>query len=137
MNRTDFQRLAMEFLRDAKALLAARRWARAYYVSGYVVECGLKAAIAKLTKEGDFPDKGFAEKCWTHELRRLISLAGLRDAWEGDLASDVELDENWSVVTEWNESSRYARKTKRQAERLYAAITDKTHGVLSWIKLRW
>ena len=38
---------------------------------------------------------------------------------------------------EWNESSRYARKTKAEAEDLYEAITDNKHGVLSWLKPRW
>ena len=33
--------------------------------------------------------------------------------------------------------SRYDRTAKAKAEKLYAAITDKKHGVLSWIKARW
>jgi hypothetical protein len=37
----------------------------------------------------------------------------------------------------WKEDSRYTRTAKAKAEELYAAITDKKHGVLSWLKLRW
>ncbi|MCP5119377.1 MAG: HEPN domain-containing protein, partial [bacterium] len=49
MNRTDFQNLALERLDDAKVLLDGGRYNGAYYLSGYVVECALKACIAKLT----------------------------------------------------------------------------------------
>ena len=79
MNRVELQRLAIERLTDAKALLAARRWSAAYYLCGYGVECALKACIAKLMKSEEFPDKTFAEKCWTHNLQQLLGLAGLKD----------------------------------------------------------
>ncbi len=74
MNRAELQRLANERIQDARALLAARRWSAAYYLAGYAVECALKACIAKLMKAEDFPDKSFAEKCWTHDLDRLVVL---------------------------------------------------------------
>jgi len=40
-------------------------------------------------------------------------------------------------TTDWSESSRYLRKARAKAEELYIAITDKKHGVLTWIKGRW
>jgi HEPN domain-containing protein len=54
MNRTDLQILAEDRLKDAEVLLAKGRFAAAYYLAGYAVECGLKACIAKLTKAEDF-----------------------------------------------------------------------------------
>jgi hypothetical protein len=53
------------------------------------------------------------------------------------LQADTDLRDNWDIVKEWNESSRYARKTKADATDLYEAITDNKHGVLSWLKPRW
>ena len=50
MNRADLQKLAEERLADAELLLANGRFGGAYYLSGYVVECALKACIAQLTK---------------------------------------------------------------------------------------
>jgi hypothetical protein len=44
---------------------------------------------------------------------------------------------NWDSVKEWKEESRYPRTMKAEAEKLHKAITDKVHGVLSWLKLRW
>jgi HEPN domain-containing protein len=77
VNRADLQRLANERITDAKVLLAARRWSGAYYLAGYAMECALKACIAKLMKSEEFPDKKFAEKCWTHSLTTLLDIAGL------------------------------------------------------------
>jgi HEPN domain-containing protein len=74
VNRAELQRLAMERIGDARALLAARRWSAAYYIAGYAVECALKACIAKLMKSEEFPDKRFADKCWAHN--RVVAQQG-------------------------------------------------------------
>ena len=71
MNRGDFQKLAEMRLDDAKALLDQGKWAGAYYLAGYAVECALKACVAKLTNQYDFPDKQLANKCYTHDLDEL------------------------------------------------------------------
>ena len=39
MNRNDFQQLAEDHLRHAKALLDAELYSGAYYICGYEVEC--------------------------------------------------------------------------------------------------
>ena len=38
VNRADWQKLALERIKDAKALLKLKRWAAAYYLAGYAVE---------------------------------------------------------------------------------------------------
>jgi HEPN domain-containing protein len=137
VNRAELQRLAKERISDAKVLLGARHWSAAYYLAGYVVECALKACIAKLMKPEEFPDKIFAEKCWTHNLPQLLGLAGLKADLDTATQADPDLADNWDTVKEWTESSRYARTTKAKAENLYEANTDRKHGVLSWLKRRW
>jgi hypothetical protein len=69
MNRLTFQQLAETRLLDAKALFQAGRFDAAYYLAGYVVECALKACIAKKTREHDFPDRD-ANKYYIHNLTR-------------------------------------------------------------------
>jgi HEPN domain-containing protein len=137
VNRAELQWLAKERIKDAKALLQARRWSAAYYVAGYAVECGLKACIAKLMRAEEFPDKAFAEKCWTHNLQQLLGVAGLKTDLEIAMQADPDLADNWDTAKEWNESSRYARTAKATAEGLYDAITDRRHGVLTWLKRHW
>lgn len=137
MNRAELKRLAHERMSDAKLLLDDRHWSGAYYLAGYAVECALKACIAKLMKSEEFPDKTFAEKCWTHNLPQLLGLARLKADLDAATQAAPDLADNWDTVKEWSESSRYARTMKAKAEILYEAITDKKHGLLSWLKRRW
>jgi HEPN domain-containing protein len=137
VNRADFQRLANDRITDAKVLPAAKRWAAAYYLAGYAVESALKACIAKLMKSEEFPDRSFAEKCWTHNLPQLLALTGLKPDFDAVTQADPDLADRWDTVKDWSESSRYARATRVEAEELFEAITDKKHRVLTWIKLRW
>jgi len=74
MNRADFQKLAELRLGEAKVLLDNKRYEGAYYLIGYAVECGLKACIAKHTKEHDFPAKN-SEKLYIHDLSILLKFS--------------------------------------------------------------
>ena len=137
MNRADFQQLADIRIEEAAALLAAQKWDGAYYLAGYAVECALKACIAKLTSEFDFPDKRFAEKCFTHDLERLLDCADPDDQLKTDMKTDPIRLRHWKTTILWEEASRYERKPQAEAEMLYNAITDPTHGVLTWLKRNW
>ena len=137
MNRTDFQQLAQERVRDADALLNAGQWSGAYYVAGYAVECGLKACIAKLTNAYDYPNKDLAQKCYTHKIETLVEVAGLEFQRKADATLNPALGASWIVVKDWDEKTRYRQWTELQARELFAAITDTTHGVLPWIMDSW
>jgi hypothetical protein len=138
MNRAELQQFARDRVRDAKALLATRRWSGAYYLIGYAVECALKACvIAYLMKTDLFPARRFSEQCWTHNLDQLMELAGLQAEFDPAVAADPELKARWETVRNWSEASRYTRKTRAEATGLYNAITDKKHGVLSWTQSWW
>ena len=137
MNRTELQWLAKERIREAKVLLDAQHWSGAYYLAGYAVECALKACIAKGMLAEEFPDKSFTDKCWTHNLVQLLGPTGLKDDFDAAVQADTDLRDNWNIVKEWTEASRYARKKKADAQDLYDAIIDRKHGVLSWLNRRW
>jgi hypothetical protein len=90
VNRAEFQRLANDRIADAKALLAAKRWAAAYYLAGYAVECALKSCVlARLSAEPEvvFQDRRFSERCWTHSLIQLVDLGEMdaEELWETTL----------------------------------------------------
>jgi HEPN domain-containing protein len=137
MNRTDFQQLAEERVRDAEALISHGQWSGAYYLAGYAVECGLKACISKLTGEHDFPDKVIAQKSYTHDIESLVTLAELKVERDTDAAADPVFSGNWSVLKDWDENARYRLMTEVQARELFNAVTDSKTGVLPWIKVRW
>ena len=126
MNRYDFQKLARVRLKDAEVLFKAGRFEGSFYLSGYVIECALKACIAKRTRRYDFPDKALPQGAYTHDLTQLVSLAKLESALRTEF-----------VVKEWNERSRYEANGQQQAEDLLNAVNDRRHGVLKWIRKYW
>ena len=137
MTRTEFQDLAEERAQDAQALLSAGRWSGAYYLAGYSTECGLKACIAKLTNQDDYPDKVFAQSCWTHKLETLVRLAGLESLRAAQASLNPTFGIHWGIAKDWDEESRYKLWTESQARKLFAALTDLTDGVLPWIRGHW
>jgi len=72
MTRNDFKELAEVRIDEANALLSAGKYDGAYYLAGYAVECALKACIAKLTNEYDFPPKPKSiYDCYSHEIEKM------------------------------------------------------------------
>jgi hypothetical protein len=106
-------------------------------LAGYAVECGLKACIAKGTRRHEFPEKRRVDSSYSHNLRELIKVAGLSDAFAEHARTDPDFRLNWEVVQAWSEQSRYEKHRSEAAAELLAAIVDKHHGVISWIKLHW
>jgi HEPN domain-containing protein len=138
MDRNDFADLALTRLKEAKILLDNQSWDGAYYLCGYAVECGLKACIAKKTKEHEFPPpRATIAKYYTHDLDVLMKAAGLDLQLNRDMANDQDLRFNWKLAVTWEEISRYEKHSDKEALDLYSAITDPDHGVMKWIKRHW
>ena len=138
MNRGIFQQISEVRRRDAATLLKARQYSGAYYLTGYAVECALKACVAKQVRRYDFPDRKLANEVFTHDLKKLMSLAGLAPEFEKEMETNKPLELNWAVVKDWSESSRYEIGiTEAQARDLYSGCTARKDGVLNWIRRRW
>jgi HEPN domain-containing protein len=137
MNRNDLQRLAGIRIREANTLFKAGEYSGAYYLAGYAVECALKARIAKAVQRHDFPEKGLADKVFTHNLRDLLKLADLNDELETAKKASRNFAAGWDEVIKWSEASRYTIWTRNQAEVLLDAILKRKDGVMPWIKQRW
>jgi HEPN domain-containing protein len=137
MNRIDFQEIAELRLRESKTLLDAGFPDGAYYLAGYAVECALKACIAKRTREHDFPEKKLVNDSHTHDLEKLLTVAELKGELDAAVQADPMMEESRTTVQEWSETSRYEKKTVREATRLLKAIEDREGGLLPWIMQRW
>jgi hypothetical protein len=109
----------------------------AYYLAGYAVECALKACIAKETKRYEFPEKERVFSSYSHKLQDLVKVAGLEQALAGVVRMSPEFRTNWQVAKSWSEQTRYQRHRSEKAEELLAAVGDRTHRVISWIKRYW
>jgi HEPN domain-containing protein len=138
MNRLDFQRLSRLRQREAAALLAAGHYSGAYYLIGYAVECALKARIAKQVRRHDFPDKRLANETHTHDIEKLVRLAGLAPELQRDMTPSRALELNWAIVRDWSETACYETVlSERQTRDLFSACTARRHGILNWIRRRW
>jgi len=138
MNRTDLQSLAELRIKEAEILLQAASYPGAYYLAGYAVECGLKACIAKQTKQHDFPDRELVNRSYTHKLEELLKAAQLKDRLDSYMKSNKQLEAYWACVVDWDEKKRYELGvTQKEVKDLYDAISDPMNGVLQWLKKSW
>ena len=142
MDRVKLQTLAKERLKDAKALLGRKRWSGAYSLSGYVIECGLKACLLKHLGNSDaiFGDDKYLKRlaeCWTHDLVKLVNLAGLDASFGAARAANIALEAFWGVAKDWKETSRYEIKNEVEARAMFEAVSHNPDGVYQWIKSIW
>jgi HEPN domain-containing protein len=139
VTRTDFQNLAQLRLDEAQCLLSAGHFCGAYYVAGYVIECALKACIAKQTQAGDFPPAAnLKDSHFTHELTKLLKTANL----EGNLRTQSQaVQDNWRLLSGapgGSENRRYETNISQvEANDCLNAINDANDRVLIWLKNHW
>jgi HEPN domain-containing protein len=128
----------MSRLADAQVLLRARRYAGAYYMAGYAVECALKACIAQQFKRQTVPPKKLVDGVYQHDLTQLLGLADLSTRLGTASGSNLALSRNWDIVKGWRVESRYSpRRLRAEAHDLVAAVSDPNDGVLRWIQAFW
>ena len=136
--REDLQTLADMRAEDARILLDAGRYAGAYYLCGYAVECALKARIASQTQRHEFPELDRVRQSYTHRLPQLVQLGSLEGALNRQRRRSGIFDSNWIKLERWNEQARYNHGiTEQDARELYDAVTDAMDGVLTWLRNHW
>lgn len=89
------------------------------------VECALKACIAKETKRYDFPAKRKVNDSQTNDLKVLIRLANLEVARSEEAEDDAAFRNNWDIVQQWSEHSRYQRHVLSEAKVLLDAASPR------------
>ena len=138
MNRGDLQLLADLRVEDSRILLDAGRFAAAYYLLGYAVECGLKACVAKLTREHDFPDKQLVLDSYTHDLEQLLQISGVKREFDARVRMSKAFAVGGTTARDWTEAARYDNNISGdKARNLLKAVTDAESGVLTWLKTVW
>jgi|APLak6261678124_1056121.scaffolds.fasta_scaffold00001_3 HEPN domain-containing protein len=138
MNKTDLENLVEIRISEAATLLKSKNFPGAYYLAGYALECALKACIAKQVQQHDFPNKKLAEDSYSHDLQKLLGVAGLKQDLAKKEEEDTEFKLNWAVAKDWSEQARYEHNIEEtRANDLYNAIIDKNSGVLAWLKTYW
>ncbi|MCT7984221.1 HEPN domain-containing protein [Laspinema sp. A4] len=128
--------IALMRLKEVEVLINNRQYSGAYYLSGYVIECALKACIARKTQKFDFPDKKTVLDSYTHDLEKLVKVAQLENELKFHL-KNPDFNSRWLSVIQWNEESRYQKHSKQKTIDIYQSIKDPTHGVLQWLQQHW
>jgi HEPN domain-containing protein len=137
LKRADLQAIAKSKLEDAILLVENKRFSSAYYLSGYAIEIGLKACIAKQFTADVIPDKNFVIEIYKHNLKQLVGVAGLTTALKQTEDRDQNFAANWALVAQWTPESRYEVTDPFTAQVMVAAINDANSGVFQWIKANW
>ncbi|MCW5965161.1 MAG: HEPN domain-containing protein [Bryobacterales bacterium] len=138
MNRTDLILLAEARIEDAKILLQARRWAAAYYLLGYAVECGLKACAARQFRQDEVPDKTLVNDFYSHRLDKLLAISGVKAELERRANVETAFEISWNTVRDWSESSRYEPSmSEAKAQDMLNAVADPKIGVGTWLSTQW
>ncbi len=142
MNPAQLQRLAQLRIDDAQALLSAGRWAAAYYLTGYAVECALKSCVLRYLNDTGkiFEDADYLKRlsgCWTHDFTKLVNLAGMDAEFGNARKANATLNDYWLLAVNWSETSRYWETTEDDARKVFEAVTHDPNGVLTWIRMRW
>ena len=138
MNRGNLQLLAERRVEDSRILFHVGRFAAAYYLLGYAVECGLKACVAKQTKEHDFPDKQLVLDSYTHDLEQLLQISGVKHEFDARVRANRAFAVDWTTVKDWTEAARYDNNISAgEARELLKAVTGAESGVLTWLKTVW
>jgi len=138
LNRNTLQTSAASRLEEGRILLENGQWTGSYYLTGFAVECALKACMARAVKEYDYPDKKFVNDMYQHKLQKLVGLdVALWVTLQADMKSDPNLEINWNIVKDWDDEKRYDIVQEQEAKALYDASADAGSGVMQWIRGKW
>jgi len=86
----------------------------------------------------EFPSRHTVNESHTHDLEKLLRLAGLERALAQDTRTRATLGLNWDTVKDWTAQTRYdVAMDMRRARDLYRAITGRRDGVLPWVRRYW
>jgi hypothetical protein len=137
LQRINLQAIAQTKLDDAELLLFNARYSNAYYLAGFAVEIGLKASIAKLFLADAIPDIALVRATYVHNLKDLLTVAGLKRQHTEAAKQDVEFGANWGLVAQWSPEIRYETVDSWTAQLMLQAIAAPQSGVFPWIKQFW
>jgi HEPN domain-containing protein len=137
LKMVDLKALAEMRLAEARLLVAQGYFSGGYYLAGDAVELGLKAILARKFVADEIPDRDLVIKIYTHDLKSLVTQAGLDPDLKDRMAVDDRFSANWEIVRSWNERARYVINTDENARALLEAVSHQTSGVFPWIQAHW
>jgi hypothetical protein len=137
LHRSDLQLLAQAKLDDAELLFQHQRFSNAYYLFGYAAEIAIKARISRIFMPETIPDRRLVNDVYSHDLGKLIGLAGLAVELDKRRKVSAVFEGHWSAVSTWSEQTRYDMIDAFTATALRNAMMDENEGVFGWLQNFW
>jgi hypothetical protein len=103
--------------------------AEGHWHAGLAVECALKACIMQRERLNGWPSKDARPELYTHNLRALVGIAGIRPGPRDPEAT------SWYVVLQWDRNQGYDPKSmpRRFAQGMIEAAFGE-RGAVTWIR---
>ena len=108
--------------------------AQAVFHVGVGVECAIKALIMSREQLNGWPSRASRPDIFTHDLRRLLTIASIDPKQTGTVAP------SWHVVLQWDRNQGYdPRPMPLIVARQYVEAAFGQQGVATWIReqLQW
>ena len=137
MERLVLQALAQAKLDDAELLFQHGRFANSYYLFGYAAELAIKSRISGLFRAGTIPDRKLVNDIYSHDLNKLMGLAGLVAELEASRKASAVFDGYRATVASWAETSRYEVVEEFRSAAMRDAMMHADEGVFQWLQARW
>jgi hypothetical protein len=137
IHRDALQGLAKARFEDAELLYAKRRHGSSYYFYGLCVELGLKSKIALLFPGQIIPDMKLVRETHTHEIRKLVDIAGLATEILELRRADASADFRWTILEKWTPECRYETIDAVRAAAMRDAVAEPTNGIFQWLIQNW
>lgn len=103
--------------------------AQAYSHVGFATECALKAYIMWSKGLNSWPDKGSRPELYTHDLRKLVEIAGI------ELRTTDPIGPSWATVLQWDRGQGYdPNPMPRKVARSMIEAAFGEEGVVTWIR---
>jgi len=102
---------------------------QAYFHVGVAAESATKAYIMASERLNSWPDRALRPELHTHDLRKLVKIAGI------ELRTKNPLGPSWKVVLDWDRNQAYdPNPMPRKVARSMIEAAFGLKGVVTWIR---
>jgi hypothetical protein len=115
----------------ALALKSRGLGSQTYFNSGLAVECALKAYIMRIERLNSWPSRASRPDLYTHDLRKLVQIAGIPVTPSNPIAAA------WNLVMQWDRNQGYdpSPMPRRVALGWFEAAFG-TDGAVTWLRMK-
>ncbi len=139
-------------LTDRQLWEVAERWAKdarvsarhggspeaIYLAAGLALECALKAIAMRRDGLATFPARRDRRDFYSHDLRKLIGLAGVKADIDAAKGGGVPVADHWMIALNWRIEKRYGLgMDDDEARSMLECVVEPHTGLFGWLASRF